>query len=82
MSNLLSHASRICIALLLVGGIVVTLGQVVGIAIASPEVVTFLGTTGVNAIGIFAGLAGIFAFLRYYTKDGKADAAMVVEENK
>lgn len=76
MSTLLSHLSRLFIALLLVGGVVVTLGQVVGIAFADAGLVITLGTTGVNLISVIAGLAGIVSFLRYYTRDGKAELAI------
>lgn len=73
MSTLLSHLSRVCIALLLLGGIVVSLGQVLGIAFANSGLVITLGTTGVNLISVIAGLAGIVSFLRYYTREGKAE---------
>lgn len=75
MSAFLSHTSRVCIVLLLVGGVVVTFGQVVGIAIADADLVTVLGTTGVSAISVIAGLAAIFAFVRSYGRQGKADQA-------
>lgn len=80
MSNLLSHLSRVCIALLLLGGIVVSLGQVLGIALANAGLVITLGTTGVNLISVIAGLAGIVSFLRYYTREGKAE--LVAEESR
>ncbi len=79
MSILLSHLSRLFIALLLLGGIVVTLGQVLGIALSNAGLVLTLGTTGVSLISVIAGLAGIVSFLRYYTREGKAE--LVTEES-
>ena len=78
MSTFLSTASRICIILLVLGGVVVTFTQVVGIAIGSSDSVTFAGTTLLNPVCIIAGMAGVFAFLHTYTKDG--DSAAVAED--
>jgi hypothetical protein len=80
MSIVLSHLSRLFIALLLLGGIVVTLGQVLGIALSNAGLVLALGTTGVSLISVIAGLAGIVSFLRYYTREGKAE--LVTEESR
>ena len=77
MSAFLSTASRICIILLVLGGVVVTFVQVVGIAIGSSELVVFAGTNLLKPVCIIAGLAGIFAFLHTYTKEG--DRAAVTE---
>ena len=74
MSNLLSVLSRICIIILIAGGVLVTLMQVLGIAVGDPDMVVFAGTSLFEPVCVIAGLAGVFAFLRSYTKDGTADA--------
>ncbi|GAA2264212.1 hypothetical protein GCM10009853_016940 [Glycomyces scopariae] len=73
MSSLLSAASRICIVVLVLGGFVVTFTQVIGIAIGDADTVIFGGTTLFAPVCVVAGLAGIFAFLRMYTEEGRAD---------
>ncbi|GAA1680470.1 hypothetical protein GCM10009830_29370 [Glycomyces endophyticus] len=73
MSSLLSAASRICIVVLVIGGFVVTFTQVIGILVGDADTVVFGGTTLFQPVCVVAGLAGIFAFLRMYTKDGRAD---------
>ncbi|WP_232666775.1 hypothetical protein [Pseudonocardia sp. TRM90224] len=78
MSPALSHASRVCIVLLLLGGALVAFGQVVGIAVGSAATVELFGNDVVGIVSTIAGLAGILAFLRLYTADGRAAA---VEEH-
>lgn len=75
MSALLSALSRICIILLIIGGFVVTFTQVAGILLDLPDVVTFAGTALLTPSCIIAGLAGVFAFLRQYTRQGREDLA-------
>lgn len=75
MSNLLSALSRICIVVLVVGGVVVTFAQVLGILVGDSDTVVFAGTSLFEPVCIVAGLAGLFAFLRMYTKEGKAEIA-------
>ncbi|SDD59581.1 hypothetical protein [Glycomyces harbinensis] len=75
MSSLLSAASRICIVILVIGGFVVTFTQVVGILLGNADMVVFGGTTLFQPVCVVAGLAGVFAFLRMYTRDGRADVA-------
>ncbi|MEV4645042.1 hypothetical protein [Saccharopolyspora sp. NPDC049357] len=74
MSTLLSTASRICIIVLVLGGAAVTFTQVAGIALGDPEVVMFAGTALLDPVCVIAGFAGIFAYLRTYTRAGKAEA--------
>lgn len=81
MSAFLSHASRVCIVLLLLGGVVVSFGQVVGIALADAELVTVLGTTGVSAVSVIAGLAAILAYIRSYSRQGRADQAELGDDD-
>lgn len=73
MSALLSALSRICIIVLVLGGVVITFTQVIGIVIGNPDLVVFAGTDLFTPVTIIAGLAGVFAFLRMYTKQGKND---------
>lgn len=75
MSTLLSALSRACIVVLVVGGVVVTFTQVLGIVTGDPDVVIFAGTNLFEPICVIAGLAGVFSYLRMYTKDGKAELA-------
>ncbi|MEJ3655590.1 hypothetical protein WEH80_21710 [Actinomycetes bacterium KLBMP 9759] len=75
MSPALSHASRACIVLLLLGGALVAFGQVAGIIAGSATTVELFGDDVVGVVSPIAGLAGILAFLRLYTADGRAEAA-------
>jgi hypothetical protein len=73
VSSLLSTLSRICIALLILGGVIVTFTQVLGIAVGNSGLVEFAGTSVLDPVTVIAGLAGIFAFLRMYTQRGQTD---------
>ncbi|WP_026930058.1 hypothetical protein [Glycomyces tenuis] len=75
MSALLSTLSRVCIVILIVGGVVVTFIQVLGVIVGDADMVVFAGTSLFEPVCVIAGLAGVFAFLRMYTEEGKADVA-------
>ncbi|MEW1700575.1 hypothetical protein ACIQCR_33400 [Streptomyces sp. NPDC093249] len=68
------NASRVLVALFLLGGIVVVLGQTVAIAIGSAGSMTVFGTDVAEVVCVLAGLAGVFAFLLLYTEEGKKKA--------
>jgi hypothetical protein len=73
MSKLLSTASRICIIILVLGGVVVTFTQVAGIVVGDPDTVIFAGTTLLDPVCVIAGFSGVFAYLRTYTRAGKSE---------
>lgn len=75
MSRFLSRASCACIGALLIGGVLVSFGQVAGILVGNAAVVELFGTTVLDVVCIIAGLAGIFAFLRRYMPGGNEVAA-------
>lgn len=74
MYTICLNASRVLVALFLIGGIVVVLGQTVAIAVGSAWLMTGFGTDVANVVCILAGLAGVFAFLLLYTAEGKEKA--------
>ncbi|MFE4542390.1 hypothetical protein [Arthrobacter sp. NPDC056727] len=80
--RLFSYASRICMIGLVLGGIIVALGQVLGIVLINADLVIALGETGVNTICILASLGGIFAYLGLYTKAGREEVANMHEDDK
>lgn len=65
-------ATRLFLLTFLVGGIVVAVGQAVGIATGSGPMVEAFGTSVADIACIVAGLAAMFAFLLLYTREGKA----------
>ncbi|MBT2899803.1 hypothetical protein [Streptomyces sp. McG3] len=74
MYRICLNASRVLVALFLIGGIVVVLGQTVAIAVGSAGLMTGFGTDVAEVVCVLAGLAGIFAFLLLYTEEGKERA--------
>ncbi|GGH65737.1 hypothetical protein [Rothia aerolata] len=58
----------ICFGLSLIGGIVIVLGQTLGIAIANVPMLTYLGSSFVIPVCILASISAICAFLLSYTR--------------
>ncbi|WP_329020245.1 hypothetical protein [Streptomyces sp. NBC_00690] len=75
MYTICLNASRALVALFLIGGIVVVVGQTVAMAVGSAWLMTMFGTDVTDIVCILAGLAGIFAFLLLYTAEGKEKAS-------
>ncbi|EMD29475.1 hypothetical protein B0293_31890 [Amycolatopsis azurea DSM 43854] len=71
MYRILLAATRICLFAFLLGGFVVVAGQTVGIVIGSGSIMTTFGTDVADAVCVIAGIAGIFAFLLLYTREGR-----------
>ncbi|GGZ82280.1 hypothetical protein GCM10010371_47560 [Streptomyces subrutilus] len=74
MYTICLNASRGLVALFLIGGIGVVLGQTLAIAIGSAGLMTTFGTDVAEVVCILAGLAGIFSFFLLYTREGKEKA--------
>ncbi|MFI0975883.1 hypothetical protein ACH4SP_02510 [Streptomyces sp. NPDC021093] len=68
------NASRVLVALFLLAGFAVVAGQTVAIAVGSAALMKTFGTEVADTACILAGLAGIFAFLLLYTREGKEQA--------
>ncbi|MFJ4682248.1 hypothetical protein ACIQNG_17685 [Streptomyces sp. NPDC091377] len=74
MYTICLNASRVLVALFLIGGVVVVAGQTVAMAVGSAELMTGFGTDVADLACVLAGLAGVFAFLLRYTAEGKEKA--------
>ncbi|MFF8960347.1 hypothetical protein [Streptomyces sp. NPDC014894] len=74
MYTICLNASRVLVALFLIAGIVVVVGQTVAIAVGSADLMTRFGTDVTDVACVLAGLAGVFAFLLLYTAEGKEKA--------
>ncbi|WP_409491471.1 hypothetical protein [Amycolatopsis sp. cmx-11-12] len=74
MYRILLAATRVCLFAFLVGGFVVVAGQTIGIVVGSGPIVTTFGTDVADNVCVIAGIAGILAFLLFYTKEGRENA--------
>ncbi|WP_405792689.1 hypothetical protein [Streptomyces sp. NBC_01506] len=73
------NATRVLIILFLVGGFVVVAGQTLAIAVGSATLMTTFGSDVAEFVCGLAGLAGVFAFLLLYTREGKEKAGDLEE---
>nr|WP_232328111.1 hypothetical protein [Kibdelosporangium sp. MJ126-NF4]CEL17339.1 hypothetical protein [Kibdelosporangium sp. MJ126-NF4]CTQ91433.1 hypothetical protein [Kibdelosporangium sp. MJ126-NF4] len=67
MQRILLTASRVCLAVFLLGGIAVTLGQTIGIVTGSGPLVELFGTSVADTACVTAGIASVLAYLLVYT---------------
>ncbi|ONI71315.1 hypothetical protein ALI144C_50915 [Actinosynnema sp. ALI-1.44] len=67
MRTVLLTASRVLLAVFLIGGIAVTLGQTIGIVTGSGPLVEVFGTSVADAACVTAGIASVLAYLLVYT---------------
>ncbi|RSM56423.1 hypothetical protein DMH03_33055 [Amycolatopsis sp. WAC 01376] len=74
MYRILLAATRVCLFAFLVGGFVVVAGQTLGIVVGSGPIVTAFGTDVADSVCVVAGIAGILAFLLFYTREGRENA--------
>ncbi|MER5766219.1 hypothetical protein [Streptomyces sp. NPDC001985] len=74
MYTICLNVSRVLVALFLIVGFVVVVGQTVAIAVGSAGLMTRFGTDVTDVACVLAGLAGVFAFLLLYTAEGKEKA--------
>ncbi|MFI5942407.1 hypothetical protein [Streptomyces uncialis] len=74
MYTICLNVSRALVALFLIGGIVVVVGQTVAMAVGSAAMMTSFGSDVADIVCVLAGLAGLFSFLLLYTAEGKEKA--------
>ncbi|ALG15462.1 hypothetical protein [Kibdelosporangium phytohabitans] len=67
MRTILLTASRVLLAVFLIGGIAVTLGQTIGIVTGSGLLVELFGTSVADTACVTAGIASVLAYLLVYT---------------
>lgn len=72
MNKTLALLSKICLVVMMVGGFVVTFGQVIGIIIGDGPMIQLFGENFIGPVSAIAGLGALFAFGQFYTKEGKA----------
>ncbi|MBF8189395.1 hypothetical protein ITP53_27405 [Nonomuraea sp. K274] len=74
MYRFLLNAFRVTLIAFMLGGLVVTVFQIIGILIADGGLTSYFGADFADTICIVAGLAGVFSYLQLYTKEGRAAA--------
>ncbi|MGO1055468.1 hypothetical protein [Crossiella sp. CA198] len=73
MYRILLFATRLCLLAFLLGGVLVIAGQTTGILLGSGPVVETFGGSVADVACMIAALAGVFAFLLRYTREGRAN---------
>ncbi|WP_329347270.1 hypothetical protein OG226_00595 [Streptomyces sp. NBC_01261] len=68
MNRVLSVASRLSLLVFLLGGTIVTFGQIAGIAAGDGDLVMKAATRVGEPTCVTAGIAGLLAFVRVYFK--------------